>query len=156
MADGDKTQSAKEGVDPALLDALGTAFRASALPGEDEHFDDEACSAAASSREVCGAPALLIRSGTSNVSEPSLARGRTSSRVSDAACSAASCDFVGYGGDPIAHIAGFVDGQGVFVGGPWNHAIGIGHLFARDHGVDTVQCLCFRGVDGFDGGMREG
>ncbi|WP_420607135.1 NAD-glutamate dehydrogenase [Novosphingopyxis sp.] len=47
MADGEQTRSGKEDVDPALLDALGTAFRASALPGEDENFDDDACRAAA-------------------------------------------------------------------------------------------------------------
>ena len=70
MADGDKTQSAKEGVDPALLDALGTAFRASALPGEDEHFDDEACSAAAAfvlktaETRTAGEPALGMESLT--------------------------------------------------------------------------------------------
>ncbi len=43
MADGEQTRSGKEDVDPALLDALGTAFRASALPGEDENFGDKAC-----------------------------------------------------------------------------------------------------------------
>ena len=47
MADGEQTRSEQGDVDPALLDALGSAFRASALPGEDENFDDEACRAAA-------------------------------------------------------------------------------------------------------------
>ncbi len=47
MADGEQTRSEQEDVDPALLKALGAAFRANALPGEDENFDEDACRDAA-------------------------------------------------------------------------------------------------------------